>query len=325
MSMTEPHVLYIAGMGRSGSTLLDRLLGDAPGWASGGELADLWRHGVLEDRLCTCGQHFSACSFWQTMAQVDADLLSRENAHRIAEFHDRALRTVAMRLLATPSGRQRFLASAPPDYGNLLHRLYEAYCQVSQAPLVIDSSKGPNYLFLLASLANVRVRVLHLLRDPRAVAFSWQRVRIDPGGDGVTMLRYKPHETAALWSVWNWATEYVCHTLDISRMQIRYEELISKPEATVAAIRAFGTAALDSNPPRRPSLGDEPSAHAHIISGNPSRFSGTPRIVEDREWEALMSVKDRLTVTALSLPAMGRYGYSAFTGSRCRGQGPAKT
>ena len=47
--MTEARatVLYIGGMGRSGSTLVDRVLGQAPGVCSVGELVFLWERGVL--------------------------------------------------------------------------------------------------------------------------------------------------------------------------------------------------------------------------------------------------------------------------------------
>src|SRR6476469_754930 len=55
-------VLFIAGWGRSGSTLLDRMLGQVPGVFSAGELRDIWDRGVREDRLCGCGQPFHECA-----------------------------------------------------------------------------------------------------------------------------------------------------------------------------------------------------------------------------------------------------------------------
>ena len=57
-------VLYIGGWGRSGSTLLDRLLGQAEGSFSVGEMRDLWLRGVLENRRCGCGEPFDSCPFW---------------------------------------------------------------------------------------------------------------------------------------------------------------------------------------------------------------------------------------------------------------------
>ena len=44
-------VLFIAGMGRSGSTILSRLLGQAPGVCYVGELCYLWDQGLTNDRM----------------------------------------------------------------------------------------------------------------------------------------------------------------------------------------------------------------------------------------------------------------------------------
>lgn len=63
------HVLFIGGWGRSGSTLVDRLTGRLDGVVAVGELRDVWQRGVVEDRLCGCGQRFSACPFWQEVGQ----------------------------------------------------------------------------------------------------------------------------------------------------------------------------------------------------------------------------------------------------------------
>ena len=43
-------VLYVAGAGRSGSTLLDNLLGQIPGFFSAGELRYVWERGLIDGR-----------------------------------------------------------------------------------------------------------------------------------------------------------------------------------------------------------------------------------------------------------------------------------
>jgi hypothetical protein len=53
-------VLYIGGYGRSGSTVLDRVLGALPDAVSVGEIRSIWGAVLREDRLCACGQRFSA-------------------------------------------------------------------------------------------------------------------------------------------------------------------------------------------------------------------------------------------------------------------------
>ena len=72
--MTEPRttadgvtVLYIGGLGRSGSTLLDLMLGQVPGLCAVGELSYLWARS--DDDLCGCGERFAACAFWKQVGQ----------------------------------------------------------------------------------------------------------------------------------------------------------------------------------------------------------------------------------------------------------------
>src|SRR5437870_3902580 len=62
-------VLYIGGCTRSGSTLVDRALGQLPGLVSTGELGLLTTHCLTENRLCGCGQRFRDCSFWREVGE----------------------------------------------------------------------------------------------------------------------------------------------------------------------------------------------------------------------------------------------------------------
>src|SRR5438876_950187 len=57
-------VLFVAGTGRSGSTVVSNLIGSVPGAVSVGELRYLWERGVGEKALCGCGAVFPDCPFW---------------------------------------------------------------------------------------------------------------------------------------------------------------------------------------------------------------------------------------------------------------------
>src|SRR5688500_6785417 len=59
-----PRVLLLGGAGRSGATVLERVLGELPGACSAGELVHLWQRGVLDDETCGCGESFGRCPFW---------------------------------------------------------------------------------------------------------------------------------------------------------------------------------------------------------------------------------------------------------------------
>jgi len=66
----RPRVLIIVGSGRSGSTLIERALGEVPGVAPLGETVHMWERGVRDSELCGCGQPFGTCPFWQSVGQV---------------------------------------------------------------------------------------------------------------------------------------------------------------------------------------------------------------------------------------------------------------
>ena len=63
-------VLYIGGMGRSGSTLLAYLLGQLQGYVVAGELKFIWQNGIRDNELCGCGAPFRECAFWQGVGEV---------------------------------------------------------------------------------------------------------------------------------------------------------------------------------------------------------------------------------------------------------------
>ncbi|MGH2812195.1 MAG: hypothetical protein ACRDI1_05730, partial [Actinomycetota bacterium] len=85
-------VLYIGGAGRSGSTLLDLMLGQLPGFFAAGELKYVWDRGLLRNELCGCGSSFRECPFWTavgTEAFGGWDALDAAEVSRLATAVDR--------------------------------------------------------------------------------------------------------------------------------------------------------------------------------------------------------------------------------------------
>src|SRR6266571_3275615 len=65
----RPTVLFIAGASRSGSTMLDLLLGELDGYVAAGELRNLWGHGLLDGWRCGCGEPVKSCPFWRSVLE----------------------------------------------------------------------------------------------------------------------------------------------------------------------------------------------------------------------------------------------------------------
>ena len=87
-------------------------------------------------------------------------------------------------------------------YTAALRRLYEAFHDVGHAGIIVDSSKDVSTLYLLTQMADVRLRLLHLVRDSRAVAYSWMKriVRPDIVGREEYMPTFSPGKACLLYT-----------------------------------------------------------------------------------------------------------------------------
>jgi hypothetical protein len=177
-------VLFIGGYGRSGSTLLDRVLGQVPGFLSVGELRHVFQEGYLENRRCGCGAHFLDCEFWRAVSERAFGPPDRGRMDEIAALKKRVDRWWLAPLL----GRRLGMPAARRDvdaYRDVLRRLYAAIAAESGAGVLIDSSKDVSHGYALRGLEDdLDLHILHLVRDPRAVAFSWQRKKFNPAPSG---------------------------------------------------------------------------------------------------------------------------------------------
>lgn len=314
-------VVFIAGMGRSGSTLLDRLLGTAPGFHSGGELAGIWKHGLVDDRLCSCGARFSSCPFWQAVGRGSFSSLRTDEIAAFACYLTGALPVVRMRLLLRRRARRRLMDSAPPGFFDAMARLYQGVRETAAREVVVDSSKLATYCFLLAQTPSVDVRVVHLVRDPRASAHSWLRPRVaDPDGRS-TMPRFGAAKSAALWLIQNAAVEWTARLLALPYVRIRYEDLVADPATVVRKVRSqvvTGHAEPGRTEADPPSDADADLGVMHSISGNPMRFRhGRVPVVEDAGWKSDPRSR-RAVVAAITFPLRWRYGYAGLPGPRHR-------
>jgi hypothetical protein len=295
-------IIYIGGSGRSGSTLLDRVLGQVPGIASGGEVLDVWRAGVGENRLCGCGAAFDRCPFWR---QVGDEAFGGWQMVDAAAA-DRLVKSYGYRELLSSRGR-----GADDDARReLLRNLYRGIARASGARILVDSSKAPAYGFLLAASLQERVAAIQLVRDSRGVAYSWSKVvkRPDTPGRDVEMLRMSAASVSARWILHNGLMERLARRIPATRT--RYETFLANPRAELERMLAavgvpVDDASLDFVADDRVTL--KPN---HTVMGNPMRLEvGEVKLRLDDAWKAQMPALDRLIVTAATWPWLLRYGY----------------
>jgi hypothetical protein len=297
-------VLFIGGYGRSGSTLLDRVLGGIDGLCSVGELRHVFREGYVENRLCGCGMPFRECPFWR---EVTARALGGVESFDATGFLalqrrvDHWWRAARLAGGARTGARRAELES----YRATLRRLYRAITDVSGASVIVDSSKDVSHGYALRGVGEpLDLYVLHLVRDSRAVAHSWQRKKFNPGS-GADMDRYGLVRTSAEWTAINALT--ALHSPLGSRYRMmRYEEFVADPRRAVSGILEFvgePTEHVRISARRTVELGED-----HTVAGNPIRFRrGEIEVRRDDEWRSRMPRRSRALVTALTLPALARF------------------
>jgi hypothetical protein len=297
-------VLYVAGSGRSGSTILDRILGQLDGFFSAGELCNLWARGLLARRRCGCGMPVPDCPVWGAVLAEAFGGPDQVDAGRLAAATQRQLhvRSVPRMLLGRAQG------AAGAEYQAALTRLYRAVARQTGCRVIVDSSKSPVYAGLVAAIPGVEVSVVHLVRDPRATAWSFLRKkRLPDFGDDRLMQRQHPAVSARRWSLWQAVTELLWRRPG-RYLRLRYEDFVADPQAAVRAVVELTgetPAAWPFTGPATVRLGA-----THSVSGNPNRFgTGEVELRADEEWRRAMRVADRAMVTALTWPLLLRYRY----------------
>ena len=164
------------------------------------------------------------------------------------------------------------------------------------------------------------LRVIHVVRDSRAVAYSWTtRVRRPEAADdseGGYMTRYSPVKAAG--SGTRRTARYSCsaRSPDGTAVQrLRYEDLVRAVKPTLRQIADFAGVAVDEPAGLAFVGGSGPDQWAelsqtHTAAGNPMRFTtGKIAIRPDDRWQTAMPRAQRRTVTALTLPLLRHYGY----------------
>lgn len=288
---------YIGGTVRSGSTLFSGLLANATGGTNVGELHILWRSFSLR-RICTCGQPVEDCQMWGKVADRVLSCLKLGSVSEAAAIEARE-----------PSQR-RVLRYGPdlkiaPEVVALRGETEKAVREVTGNDVVVDSSKVAGTL-CVALQGHAQVRAVHLVRDPRAVAYSMSHPKPDPSLDGRMLPTAGPMRSTVAWLTTHLAHERLAATGAFVAGRIRYEDFASSPGPTIGRL-----AGVDATPDQATLS----SRGEHAIAGNPWRFEHSRAVEPDRRWQEDMGALTRWSVNAISLPRLLRYGYSLDTRS----------
>lgn len=286
--------------------MVDMLLGELDRVVSVGELIFIWSRGVVDNQLCGCGESFDSCGTWNDIL-IEYDRRKRrlsENEYLVYRNIGSMLRFPAL-LFGVNTGRKKdIVKSIISSYDEL----YRSISKVTDAEIIVDSSKAVPFAYLLLRYSNLRIKLIHVVRDSRAVTFSRQKRKIRK--EIVDRVEYMPTvstlRSALKWMVNNISTELVARRHDYVR--ITYEGLAANPTETLGYLASYMGRTTGEFLKILSGTSDVLMSAHHTISGNPSRFDrGMVEIRCDDRWRKEMKSWKKLLVTFVTWPLLWRY------------------
>lgn len=289
--------LFIFSSGRSGSTLLDRVLGAHADVASLGEITFLPRS-FSRDAPCSCGATVRTCPFWRRVAtdlrqSTGIDLYASPYAldlgfmgspHHVDPRVQTAAYLRGWKLRNALFIARTRLGLAPLDrlLGRLWRaternlQLFDSVRRLAPARVVVDSSKAYVKGLALYRRHPGRMRAVVLSRDGRGVLYSRLRAGVTRDASLHAWRAYYQRALPLIERVI--APEH--------RMRVRYEDLAADPLGTANCVFAFLGL---------PPLADAAALSArvqHLPEGNDTRLRGLAQIRADEAWRESLSAAD---------------------------------
>lgn len=307
--MDKIKVLGIVGVGRSGSTLIETLLGLNYDLFPIGEFAMVWgeiRHGFY----CGCGQPFNQCEFWTKVFKESLTEREESNPEEVLEIRRKVDRNFFIPVIQNSHLQWNDFEKSLEKYTDILSRVYKSIYKFNCNKIILDSSKTPAYFHILSRIPEIELNIIHLVRDSRAVTYSWQKTKqmdylLTESRD---MIKYGTAHSSARWVGLN-LLSYTLKNQASTFTQLRYEDFVKDPSGILnTTIKdVFGEEFLNQS-----NIKSNSSIQVmHGILGNP-----TPRkqpsvisIKPDMAWKDKLSIYKKILIFMLTWPLLLKYGY----------------
>lgn len=297
------------GSGRSGSTVMNVIFDNHPQITGSGELQNTGRVWT-DNEFCSCKENIHDCTFWSKVVkhwenQIGEIRMKKhfEEKHRLENF-----KSPVAWLKAT----WKALRSSDHLYGKELTELYRSIAKVSGKPYVADVSKNPLRALRILQNQNLDVRLIHFVRDGRAVAWSLKKAyKVDlEAGLQKELKPRKIGRTALFWVVVNIQSLFVKRFAKHYKM-VRYEDLTQNPVQVLKEIGIF--ADVDFNPVLEKIEQDDPFNISHVLAGNKLRMSGKLKLVYKKDWSEKMTKEDIKSFNRFGGWMLKKFGYPLST------------
>lgn len=271
-------VVYILGSSRSGSTLLDTLIGNADRTLSAGELGHLFwafdaaRAGKTSAlSWCSCGRLVTDCPVWST---VWAELATRYDLKELSRQTDR-FETI-VRSAPTDVLAPVVLRGALRRHLEALVFTVRSLARITDVRAVVDSSKCPSRAWLYSRLPSESfdLRFLHVVRDGPTVVSS-AVTHFEPSEVEGRPAPYPPLlavATATLhWLYMNVAASMIGRLHRRRYLRVDFEDFAQRPLESLSALESFLD--IDLEPVRQRIRDGQTLTPGHILCGNRSKLS----------------------------------------------------
>jgi hypothetical protein len=287
-------IICIVGTGKSGSTLLGKLLGQVEGFEDVGELINIDRQFARAEK-CGCGVSVRECGLWSTTVASALGGIEGLDKRRW-----RRLKTRYLPVLALPGG-----ADWARRYFHQLAHLQRALRDASGKEVIVDGSKSVFYSAVLNLFPDLDVYTLHLVRDVRASEGSMFRLKTEGSS------KFSARSTwwnSVRWMLINRVAEWAARRVGSCYRRVRYEDLIAAPEQTLRGILEFAGEDAD-----KVSFISGRVAHlrkTHSIAGSDVRLKqGAIALRPDERWREGLPERNLAVVDGLTRRFRRRYGY----------------
>ncbi|MEZ4670230.1 MAG: sulfotransferase [Anaerolineae bacterium] len=297
-------IIYVGGAVRSGTTILDMLLGMNDNCLAVGEINVLFRqYGRTTNPVpCSCGRILRECDLW-------TEVISRFRAalpHITLEQADTITETVE----TFPKTRD-----ADPlwgDYSAIWTNIIDSVMDISGATCIIDSSKSGQHSLrraLMLKRLGYRTSMLHMIRDPRAVA--WSKLRRDMGKGrlkGNAAIFGSATYAAMHWNLTNSMTNiYYARQNEVPYFRTRYRDFVDDPAGKLREMERIFNIELKRS--IEIVENDETIDSGHLASGNEIRLQAPLKVRKlPPDWKTSLPKAAKIALLS-SYPVARYYGY----------------
>jgi hypothetical protein len=293
MKKQKINLIYIASNGRSGSTLLDMLIGKHNKCCTLGEFQILPIDLKHNTQPCGCGESVKECIFWSDIYLENKVILDSGSISRFRYFGaGKVLRWKELKdIFSNKKSKNYEIEQYGQENYIVLDAVMNKINKRKKINFLVDASKDPYRLSWLAQSGFFNISVLHIIKQPEAFVHSMQKQ------EKSKLKKLKiTFRMSIRWILENSIIKKVCrkYISDDNYLKIRYEDLAQHTQPELK--RIFSELGLQYD---FDILQDGFFHENHAISGNQMRFK-TSTIKLDEKWKFQLFFFQKVLIKAIT-------------------------